>query len=65
MRKLRQNCRNKGGEQLKTWYIDFQSWSEEADSEEEARQKAVKRLEKGERPDIDAVGLLDDDGGES
>ena len=50
---------------MKTWYIDFQSWTEEADSEEEAREKAVARLEKGERPDIDAVGLLDDEGGES
>ena len=42
------------------FYVDFQSWHISGKDEDDVREKAIKRLEAGEKVYIDSIGRLDE-----
>ena len=48
-------------EEGKEYYVDFQSWHITGKDADDVRQKAIERLEAGEKVFIDSIGLLDDE----
>jgi hypothetical protein len=45
----------------KEFYVDFQSWHITGKDADDVREKAIVRLEAGEKVFIDSIGLLDDE----